>query len=147
MIPTVLDPQQLLKVLLGFGLHDGLTGTDVWKRHGTLRSTGWPSHPEPKAVRLTQAEQPVLLLQAFEFLRHKRLHLLDVHPLTLLQRNNSLKFSHRSVTTATTAHTSPHIIRRLQVPGLLTEVAKDVGEMLISDLAEDLNGSPDVSGA
>lgn len=40
---------------------------------------------------------------------------------------------------------SPHIIRSLQIPGLLTEVAKDVGEMLISDLVEDLNGSSDVN--
>lgn len=62
MIPTVLDPQQLLKFLIGFRLHYWLTGTDVCKRYQTLRNTHLASHPEWRAVRLTQAEQPMLLL-------------------------------------------------------------------------------------
>lgn len=38
-----------------------------------------------------------------------------------------------------------HIIRGLQIPGLLTEIAKDVGEMFIPDLIEDLNESSDMN--
>lgn len=87
----------------------------------------------------------MLLLQTFEFFRHKGLNLLDVHPLTLLQEEQQLEPSHRTVTIATMTHKRPHVIRGLQVPGLLTQVAKDVGEMLVPDLVEDLTGSSDVS--
>lgn len=103
----------------------------------------WP-HIQ-RAETLTQAEQPMLLLQAFQFFGHKRLYLLDVHPLALLQEEQQRDVSRLSVTTATTTHKSPHIIGGLQSPGLLTQVAKDVGEMLISDLVEDLSGSSDVN--
>lgn len=145
MIPTVLDPQQLLEVLAGFPLHDGLTGTDVCKRQQTLRNAGVRSRRRRGAGQLTQAQQPMLLLQTFEFFRHKGLNLLDVHPLTLLQEEQQLETSPLTVTIATMTHKSPHVIGALQIPGLLTQVAKDVGEMLVPDLAEDLRGSPDVS--
>lgn len=36
-----------------------------------------------------------------------------------------------------------HVILGLQVPGLLTQEAKDIGEVLITDLAEHLGGEAD----
>lgn len=59
--PTVLDPQELLKVLTRFRLHYGLTGTDVWKRHQTVRNAHLTTIPKWRAAKLTHAEQPVLL--------------------------------------------------------------------------------------
>lgn len=61
-IPTVLDPQELLKVLTRFLLHDWLAGADVWKRHQTVRNTRLTSLFEWGPAELTHAEQPVLLL-------------------------------------------------------------------------------------
>lgn len=59
--PTVLDPQELLEVLTRFCLHYGLAGTDVWKRHWTVRNAGLTTIPKLGAAKLTHAEQPVLL--------------------------------------------------------------------------------------
>lgn len=37
----------------------------------------------------------------------------------------------------------PHVILRLQVPGLLAQEAKDIGEVLVANLAKHLRGEPD----
>lgn len=85
--------QQLLEVLLCLLLHDGLTSTNVCRtnagQHAFAGVTPWSLSLKP-----TQAEQPVLLLQSFQLLRHKRFHLLDVHPLTLLQGHHSVRAAH-----------------------------------------------------
>lgn len=104
-----------------------------------IQSTIIRSEVERGADTLTQSEQPVLLLQPFELLRHKRLHLLDVHPSTLLQSPESKQQSERRSAWPHLKLLLPtHIVRRLQVPGLLTEEAEDVGEVLVPDLTEDL---------
>lgn len=90
-ILTVLRLQQFLEVLLGLLLHYRLTGANICKwRQVSARASRLMLkfiNVPPVQQILTQAQQPVLLLQAFQFLRHKRLHLLDVHPLTLLHQH------------------------------------------------------------
>lgn len=141
---TVLNPQQLLEILTCFRLHDWLTGADVWKRHQTLRTTRLPSPPEPRAGNSRRLSSRCSCFKPLSSSDTNAFICLMSIPWRFCRRNNSFKYR-ICPSPKEQAHERPHIVRALQIPGLLTEIAKHVGEVLISDLIEDLNVSSDVN--
>lgn len=88
----------------------------------------------------TQTQQPMLLLQPLQLLGHKVLHLFDVHATAPLRRQSMWEVTqlHRDGTVGTHTPGDTHVILCLQVPRLLAQEAKHAGEVLVTDLAEDL---------
>lgn len=115
-----------------------------------LRPSAPPSHElaapcnPPAAPAPTQAQQTMLLFQSLQFLGDEVLHLLDVHATAPLQKESTVavRWLRREAPGVPAQPGGTHIVLCLQVARLLAQEAKHAGEVLVPDLAEDLQRAP-----
>lgn len=101
-----------------------------------------PCNP-PAAPAPTQAQQTMLLFQSLQFLGDEVLHLLDVHATAPLQKSIvAVRWLQREALGVPARPGGTHIVLCLQVARLLAQEAKHAGEVLVPDLAEDLQRAP-----